>query len=263
MNYETIVVAEDERGVVSLSLNLPEKRNALSAVMIAELTDVAARVNGSHTARAVVLSGAGDLFCAGGDLTWMMAQVRADRETRIKEASKLAHMLQALNTMRAPLIGKIHGAAFGGGLGITAICDVAIAVEGTKFGFTETKLGIIPATIGPYVVNRMGEGCARRVFMSARIFDANEARTLGLVTAVVRADEAGAAVEAEVAPYLKVAPGAVGRAKALIRTLGPRIDDAAITETVKALADAWESKEAEDGIAAFLEKRPPPWAQGK
>lgn len=143
---------------------------------------------------------------------------------------------------------------------MVAICDVVLAEEGAKFGFTETKLGIIPATISPYVLSRMGEGFARRVFMSARIFGAGEALTLGLVKSVLPADALEAAVEAEIAPYLGVAPGAVGRAKALARMLGSRIDSALITRTVEALADAWETEEAREGISAFLEKRRPRWA---
>jgi methylglutaconyl-CoA hydratase len=137
---------------------------------------------------------------------------------------------------------------------------VVIAADSTKFGFTETRLGLIPATIGPYVMARMGEGRARRVFMSARIFDAEEARELGIVSRSVSAADLDAAVEAEVAPYLAAAPGAVGAAKALARALGPKIDSEVTEETIRRLADAWESDEAQEGISAFLSKRPPSWA---
>ena len=157
-------------------------------------------------------------------------------------------------------LGHIHGGAFGGGVGLACVCDVAIADEGTRFGLTETRLGLIPATIGPYVIARLGEGPARRVFMSSRLFDASEAVTLGLVKKAVPAEALKDAVRAEAAPYLKVAPGAVGRAKALARRLGPVIDDAVIDDTIERLADAWETDEAREGIAAFLEKRPPRWA---
>ncbi|MEI4485785.1 crotonase/enoyl-CoA hydratase family protein [Frigidibacter sp. MR17.14] len=260
MSYETLEVARDARGVVTLLLNRPEKRNVLSGAMIGELTDFAARANADPTIRAVVLRGAGEVFCAGGDLGWMMAQVEADRATRMREAGRLAAMLQALNTLTAPLIGLVQGGAFGGGLGMASVCDVALAVEGARFGFTETRLGIIPATIAPYVLARMGEGRARRVFFSARVFGAEEARDLGLVARVVSAEAAEEALEAEVTPYLAVAPGAVGRAKALARALGPRIGEAEIALSVAALADAWETDEAREGIAAFFGKRPPPWA---
>ncbi|MES5097776.1 crotonase/enoyl-CoA hydratase family protein [Agrobacterium sp. BA1120] len=261
MEYETLQVSRDKRGVVSLTLNRPDKRNAMTATMIAELSDFAAKANADDNIRAIILAGNGQLFCAGGDLSWMMAQIEADREARMREARKLAEMLRALNELRAPLIGKVHGAAFGGGIGLACICDVVIAADETKFGLTETKLGIIPATIGPYVLARIGEGFARRVFMSARLFDAAEAAYLGLIKAAVPVSDLDEAVEFEVAPYLKVAPQAVGRAKALARSLSMKIDDAVIDASVQALADSWESDEAREGISAFLEKRPPRWAK--
>lgn len=260
MTYETLTLATDARGVAALTLNRPEKRNALSATMIAELTDAAARLGDDDAVRAVVLSANGKVFCAGGDLTWMQAQIEADRPTRMREAKKLALMLRALNEMPKPLIGRVHGDAFGGGVGMIAVCDVAVAAEDLKFGLTETRLGLIPATIGPYVIARMGEGVARRVFMSSRLFDTAEAARLGLFARVVPAEALDAAVEADVAPYLAVAPGAVGRAKALARSLGPRIDEAVIEGTIQRLADSWETEEAAEGIAAFLEKRPARWA---
>ena len=178
------------------------------------------------------------------------------------EARRLAGMLGALNTLPKPLIGRVNGAAFGGGVGLMSVCDAVVAVEGARFALTETRLGIIPATIAPYVIARLGEGRARAVFFSGRVFDAAEARDLGLVTRVVPADGLDAAVEAEVAPYLATAPGAVARAKRLARSLGAPIDDGVVEATVTALADAWETAEAREGIAAFLEKRPPPWADG-
>ncbi|MEC8275188.1 MAG: enoyl-CoA hydratase-related protein, partial [Pseudomonadota bacterium] len=187
MSYDTLEVRIDERGVASVTLNLPDQRNALSAAMIGELTHVARALGGSEDVRAVVLSGAGKVFCAGGDLNWMTAQIKADRATRMAEARKLALMLQALNEMPKPLIGRIHGAAMGGGIGLACVCDSAVADEATRFGLTETRLGLIPATIGPYVIARMGEGKARRVFMSARLFDAAEALELGIIARRVSA----------------------------------------------------------------------------
>jgi methylglutaconyl-CoA hydratase len=162
--------------------------------------------------------------------------------------------------MPTPLIGRIHGGAFGGGVGIACVCDIAITDDTTKFGLTETRLGLIPATIGPYVIARMGEGNARQVFMSARVFDADRAVSLGIVARSISAERLDGAIEAEVVPYLSVAPGAVGAAKAMARALGPRIDEAVIDDTIRRLADAWESDEAMQGIAAFLEKRDSPWA---
>jgi methylglutaconyl-CoA hydratase len=261
--YETLIVEQDERGVAYVTLNLAEKRNALSATMIAELTDMAETLGASVETRAIVLSGAGKVFCAGGDLDWMLAQIKAARQERMAEARKLAMMLNTLNEMPTPLIARIHGGAFGGGIGLACVSDVAISDTGTKFGLTETKLGLIPATIGPYVLARMGEGNARRVFMSARIFNASEACGLGILAKVVAPEDLDAAIEAEVAPYLSVAPQAVGAAKALARSLGPQISAATIDDTISRLADTWEQEEAKHGIAAFLNKEPPRWAQSK
>lgn len=260
MSYDTLDIRVDGRGVAYVALNAPEKRNVLSARMIADLTRMARTLGAAKETRAIVLSGIGKVFCAGGDLNWMKQQIDADRKTRMQEARKLAEMLSALDQMPTPLIGRIHGGAFGGGVGMACVCDVAIADRGTIFGLTETRLGLIPATIGPYVIARMGEGRARRVFMSARIFDAEEAVSLGIVARAVPADGLDEAVEAEVAPYLSVAPGAVGAAKALARSLGPGISDAVIDDTIRRLADAWEGEEAAQGVSAFLEKHDPPWA---
>ncbi len=256
----TLDITTDPRGVAYATLNRPEKRNALSAEMIAELTQMAHTLGRDPKTRAIVLSGHGKTFCAGGDLDWMKAQIEADRPTRMKEARKLAEMLQALNEMPTPLIGKLHGAAMGGGVGMACVCDVAIAEDLTKFGLTETRLGLIPATIGPYVIARLGEGVARRIFMSARVFDGAEAARLGIIAQAVPAADLDAAVEAEIAPYLSVAPGAVGAAKALARRLGPLIDEATIDETISRLADTWEGAEAKAGIEAFLNKSKPPWS---
>ncbi len=257
--FETISISTDLRGVATLTLNRPEKHNAMSAQMIAELTQAAVQLGETNDVRVVVLTGAGKSFCAGGDLGWMQAQMAADPETRFVEARKLAEMLNALNTLPKPLIGALQGNAFGGGVGMASVCDVAIGVDSLKMGLTETRLGLIPATIGPYVIARMGEARARRVFMSARLFDATEAVDLGLLARAVPTDELDAAIEAEVQPYLSCAPGAVASAKALVRDLGPRIDDTVIDHTIRALVDRWETDEAQEGISAFFDKRKPSW----
>lgn len=256
---KTISITTDVRGVATLTLERAEKHNALSAQMLAELTQVAADLGADASVRVVVLTGAGKSFCAGGDLEWMREQMQADAVTRAHAASKLAYMLQALNTMPKPLIGAVQGNAFGGGVGMASVCDVAIGVDHLKMGLTETRLGIIPATIGPYVLARMGEGRARRVFMSARLFGAEEAVALGLLARTVPADDLAAAVEAEVVPYLSCAPGAVAAAKALARDLGPRIDAGTIAMTIDALKTRWETDEAAEGIGAFFDKRKAAW----
>ncbi|WBU53828.1 crotonase/enoyl-CoA hydratase family protein [Paracoccus sp. SCSIO 75233] len=262
MSYQAIRIETDVRGVATLSLAQPEKRNALSSAMLDELTDAAAVLSADRAVRVVILAADGPVFCAGGDLGWMREQMAADAATRRAGARQLATMLNAMNVMDKPLIGRVHGNAFGGGLGMMSVCDVVIAAEDTKFGFTETRLGLIPATIGPYVLARMGEDKARRVFMSARIFDADEAEALNLVARVVAPDDLDTAVEAEVAPYLHCAPGAVAQAKRLARALGPRIDEAVIADTIDRLIATWEGEEAPEGIAAFFDKRKPGWQQG-
>ena len=259
--FDTITIDTDARGVATLTLNRPDKHNAMSPQMMDDLTAAAAQLGGDDTVRVVVLTGAGKSFCAGGDLGWMRAQAEMDPDTRAAEAGKLATMLGALNTLPKPLIGRVQGNAFGGGVGMAAVCDVAIGVDTLKMGFTETRLGIIPATIGPYVLARMGEGRARRVFMSARLFDASEAVDLDLLARAVPADALDAAVEREVVPYLSCAPGAVAAAKKLARDLGPRIDDDVVAQTIAALSARWETEEAAEGIGAFFDKRTASWAR--
>lgn len=259
---DTIRIDTDGRGVATLTLDRADKHNALSAVMLAELTQAAHDLGADGAVRVVVLRAAGKSFCAGGDLDWMRAQMQSDAQTRAREAAKLAHMLQALNTLPKPLIGALQGNAFGGGVGMASVCDVAIGVDHLKMGLTETRLGIIPATIGPYVLARMGEGRARRVFMSARLFDASEAVDLGLLARAVPAHDFEAAIEAEVVPYLSCAPGAVADAKALARAFGPRIDADTIDMTIAALKARWETQEAAEGIDAFFAKRPAAWVAG-
>ena len=255
MSYETIRVARDGRGVATVTLDLPRTHNAMSAAMMDELTAFAA----APDARVVVLTGAGESFCAGGDLGWMRAQFEAPPETRAAEARRLAGMLGALDAMPVPLVARVNGAAFGGGIGLCCVADVAVASRAARFGFTEARLGLIPATIGPYVVARMGEGPARRVFMSGRRFDAAEARELGIVARTVAPGDLDAAVEAEVAPYLDCAPGAVADAKALARRLGGGVGPEAVEDSIAALVARWEGPEAQEGVGAFFARRAPSW----
>ncbi len=251
--FETIRLDVDEAGTARLTLARPEKHNAMSAATIAELTQATRRFAADDTVRTVVLTGEGRSFCAGADLSWMRAQFDASRATRLDQAMALARMLRDLNDLPKPLIGRINGPAFGGGLGLAAVCDVAIAADGARFAFTETALGLVPATISPFVLARMGEGMARRVFFSARAFDAAEGVALGLFAGAVPADDLDAAVEAELAPYRRTVPAAVARAKALARSLGPIIDDAVLARTAALLADCWEDGEARARVSRFLD----------
>ena len=254
-----IDLAVDGRGVAQLTLARPEKHNALSQALIDDLRAACARIAKDRAIRVVVLAGQGASFCAGGDLGWMREQMAGDADMKRAAATSIAAMLGAINDLPQPVIGRVHGNAFGGGVGMACVCDVAIAADHAMFGLTETKLGLIPATIGPYVLARMGEAYARRVFMSSRKFDAAEAVTLGIVAKTVPLDGLDAAVEAEVAPYLHCAPGAVAAAKAFARSLGPTIDQETVSRSIDALIAQWNSPEAVEGISAFFEKRAPVW----
>ncbi len=259
---DPLLTSVDNRGVATLLLNRPDKHNALSSTLITALTDAAVEMAGNDKVRVVVLAGTGKSFCAGGDLRWMQAQMMADRDTRETEARKIATMLGALNSMPKPVIARVHGNAFGGGVGLACVADAAIGVrEGAKFGLTETRLGLIPATIGPYVLARLGPARARRVFMSPRLFSAEEAVRLGILARAVDPIDLDDALEAEIKPYLDAAPGAVAEAKRLARTLLPGINHEAVEMSIAALIERWESEEAHQGLAAFFEKKKAPWAR--
>jgi methylglutaconyl-CoA hydratase len=261
--FETITIVTDARGVATLTLNRPDKHNALSGLMIDEVTRAVGLLDRDPAVRVVVLAAGGRSFCAGGDLAWMQAQIDADGATRAVEARKLADMLGAVNRLSKPVIARVQGNAFGGGVGLCCVCDMTLASKDAKFGLTETKLGLIPATIGPYVMARMGEGRARQVFMSSRIFDALEAENLGIVSNTVRPEDLDACVEDEITCYLECAPGAVAEAKALALALGTSPNDETVARSIGALVKRWESDEAGQGIAAFFAKTPPPWGRSE
>ncbi|MEM1235624.1 MAG: crotonase/enoyl-CoA hydratase family protein [Pseudomonadota bacterium] len=254
-------IEDDARGVRTLWLNRPEVHNAMSADMMDALHTAVSELEPGGPVRVLILAGRGKSFCAGGDLGWMRAQIGATPEARAAEAHRLSSMLLAMHNLDIPIIGRIHGNAFGGGVGLTAICDVAVGVEGRSMGLTETRLGLIPATIGPYVAARMGPKL-RSVFMSSRVFSTEEGRELGLLGRVVPEEELDPAIEREVAPYLSCAPGAVAAAKRQARDLGPRIDATAMDAALAALVSRWESEETAEGLAAFFEKRAPNWSVG-
>jgi len=250
----------DGRGVATLTLQRPEKHNALSRAVIDALQQATETIAANTDIRVVVLGAAGTSFCAGGDLGWMQEQMAGDDAMKRGAAQALADVLGALNTLPQPLIGRVQGNAFGGGVGLACVCDIVIAADHAKFGLTETKLGLVPATIGPYVLARMGEAHARRVLMSSRIFNAQEAISLGVVAQAVPAADLDAAVTVEVDAFLQCAPGAVAAAKAYARSLGPVIDESTIQRSIDALITQWSGNEAEEGISAFFSKRKPRWA---
>ena len=259
MISQTIRIATDERGVAHVTLARPEKHNALSAEMIDDLTAATDDLAHDSAIGVVVLTGEGASFCAGGDLGWMRAQFDATRDGRMAEARRLAMLFKALNELPKPLIARVQGNAFGGGIGILSVCDMVISASTARFGLTEVRLGIIPATISPYVVARIGEANARPLFLSGKIIDAWQAHATGLLSRVVAEEALDEAVEAEVRHFLGASPQAAARAKALARSVGKPITDSMIDHVVEQLADAWETDEAKEGITAFFEKRQPNW----
>jgi methylglutaconyl-CoA hydratase len=254
-----IRVETDARGVATLTLARSEKHNALSAQMMTELEEAARRLASDPAVRVVVLAADGKTFCAGGDLAWMREQFDMDADTRRVESRRIATVLGALYDLPQPLIGRVQGNALGGGVGLVSVCDVAIGVTGAKLGFTETRLGLIPANIGPYVLSRMGGTRASEVFMSARVFGAEEAVRLNLLSRTVEPDGLDGAIEAEVLPYLSSAPGAVADAKTLMRDLAGRVTPEKVDMAIDALARRWQSDEAREGVGAFFDKRAPSW----
>ena len=259
MDFETIQVEIDARGIANVTLNRPERHNAMNSEMIGELTIAAQALDSDAQVRAIVLAGAGKSFCAGGDLNWMRQQVAKDRAGKMIEARALAGMLGTCNALKKPVVARVHGAAYGGGVGLVSVCDIAVASETTKFALSETRLGLIPATISPFIVRRLGEGFARQVFLNSKPFDVNFALRSGLIARVQAEDELDAAVEEECAAILECAPGAVADAKVLCLKLGGPDPMDMAEMTAEALADRWGTQEAQSGIAAFLEKATPPW----
>ena len=254
---ETLMIAIDERGVARLTLTREDKHNAMSAEMIDELTEAAKALGSDGNVRLIVLAGAGKSFCAGADLGWMRGQFKASRAERIAEARRLAMMFKALNEVPKPLIGCVHGSAFGGAIGLISVCDTVIASEGARFGLTEVRLGLIPATISPYVVARIGSSAARSLFVSGRTFNASHAKSIGLIASVVAPPDLERAVNQEIAEFVAASPQAAARAKALVRSLAAPITNEIIDSVITQLADSWETDETQAGIAAFFEKRRP------
>jgi methylglutaconyl-CoA hydratase len=260
MSY-TLLSTRREGSVEHLTLNRPEVRNAFNAEMIAELTTWAASVAADHGIRVVVLSGAGKTFSAGADVTWMAETVQYTQAQNLADAAAASAMFAAINSLPVPVIGRIQGAALGGGAGLAAVCDIVVAEDSAVFGFTEVKLGIIPAVISPFALAKIGLSAARELFLTGARFSATRAREIGLVHAVVPADALDDSVAACVRECLTGGPDAIAAAKALIpRVVGRPVEDAAPI-TAEALAARRISKEGQEGLTAFLAKRKPSWNQ--
>lgn len=261
MAYQHLLSTRDG-AIERLTLNRPDVRNAFNDDMIAELTRWAAATAADTTVRVVVASGAGPTFCAGADLGWMARTVDYSEAENVADAERASQMFAAIDALPVPVIGRVHGAALGGGAGLAAVCDVVVAEEHAVFGFTEVKLGIIPAVIAPFVLAKIGRSAARELFLTGRRFSAAHAVDIGLVHTTVEPEQLDAAVDAVVREVLAAGPQAVAAAKQLIADVwGAASLDNARHLSARALAARRVSAEGQDGLRAFLGKRKPGWSQ--
>lgn len=259
--YDLIRFEATEEGLAVVTLNRPDVHNAFNAELIAELTDVFTMISEQPSIRMMILRGEGPSFSAGADLNWMKRASLHSREDNETDAMRLAEMLRRLYEMPQMTLAMVHGAAMGGGAGLVAACDVAIAKAGTQFRFSEVRLGLTPATISPFVVQAIGPRWAKALFVTADGFDAAYAEKIGLVHYVAEDDVKMAELQEHIARLVfSAAPGAVADAKRLVVDVtGMEIDNALMHTTAKRIAARRVSKEGKEGIAAFLEKRPPSW----
>lgn len=259
MSEETVKVVL-ENGVASVTLNRPAVHNAFDDALIARLTESLREIGDDPGVRVVVLRGAGKSFSAGADLNWMQRMAGYSRTQNLADAMGLAQLLHTLDSLPRPTIAAVHGVAFGGGVGLVAACDIAVAAETAAFSLSEVRLGLIPAVISPYVVAAIGARQARRYFLTAERFDADEARRVGLVHEVTAPEALEARVAAIVAELLRGGPGALGAAKNLVAAVAGRpVDTALMADTARRIADIRAGEEAREGVGAFLEKRKPRW----
>lgn len=259
MTYRHLI-AQRDGSVERLTLNRPDVRNAFNEEMIAEISDWAATTARDPGVRVVVLAGAGASFCAGADLAWMAKTVDYTEAENVDDAMRASQMFGSLDELPMPVVGRIHGAALGGGAGLAAVCDVVIAEADAMFGFTEVKLGIIPAVISPFVLAKVGRSAARELFLTGRRFSARHALDIGLVHDVVPREDLDTAVDRLVREILSAGPEAVSAAKQLIADVWNESAGSARERTARALARRRISAEGQEGLRAFLQKRKPGWS---
>ncbi len=262
MSEPNILVDIDARGIARLSLNRPAVRNAFDDRLIADLTAALGRLESDGAVRAVVLTGSGESFSAGGDLNWMRRMAGYGEAENLADARALALLLRRLNELAKPTLARVNGAAFAGGLGLVCCCDIAVAAAEAVFSVSEVRLGLVPATISPYVVAAIGARAARRYFLTGERFSATEAQRIGLVHEVVARAELDGAMENILAAILAGGGGAQARSKRLIAEVQDRVvGESVMALTARAIAEARASAEAREGLAAFFEKRKPGWAR--
>jgi methylglutaconyl-CoA hydratase len=254
------VLIDHDGPILRLSLNRPDVRNAFDEEVIHALTNAAASAAEDPSVRVVVLSGKGKTFCSGADVGWMAKAIAYSRQENLSDAEDIARMMERLDTLPIPVIGRIQGSALGGGVGLAAICDIVVAADDAVFALSEVKLGILPAVVGPYVMRKIGISAARELFLTGVRFDATHARQIGLVHEVVPTDALDAAVAKRVADVLAASPAGIARAKALIREIAGAHPNDVIGVTTNAIASQRVSEEGQEGLRAFLEKRKPSWS---
>jgi len=260
--YPTLEVLR-EKSVATVWMNRPEVHNAFNAQLIADLTAACRSLEADDGVRMVVLAGRGKSFSAGGDLNWMKAAGEASIEDNVADARKLAAMLRALAELAKPTIARVHGAALGGGLGLAAACDLCVAAPEAVFATSEVRLGIIPATIGPYVIRAIGARQAQRYFLTGERIDAARAREIGLVHEVAASEQLDTKIAELTRALRRGGPKALAASKALIRAVAGRpIDDDVVEDTARRIAALRATPEAREGLAAFLAKRRPAWIAG-
>jgi methylglutaconyl-CoA hydratase len=260
MSFSFLTVRRDG-AVEYVTLSRPDVRNALNDVMIGELTAWAEAARSDTSLRVAVIAGAGAHFCAGGDIAWMRRMGNAGEIENREDARRLAAMFNALDTLHVALVGRVHGAAIGGGTGLAAVCDVVVASATAVFGFSEVRLGIVPAVIAPFALAKIGPAAGRDLFLTGSRFSAERARELGLVHAVVPEDSLDDTVAKYVRELLLAAPGAIATAKALIREIAWQLPSDVAELTIDTIARQRTSAEGQEGLSAFLEKRQPSWAE--
>ena len=244
-------------GVARVTLARPDVRNAFNAEVIEELHEVFTRITAADDVRAVVLAGEGKVFCGGADINWMRSSLELSFDANVSDAERMSDMYRAIDNCPKPVIARVHGAALGGGAGLAAVCDIAIASEETIFGFTEVKLGIIPAVISPFALAKIGVSNARALFLTGERFDAQHAQAIGLVHEVVPAGDLDEAVEGRLAELRTAGPTAIAAAKLLLRRVLDTSYDESRSVTSRAIARQRVSPEGQEGLRAFLERRPP------
>lgn len=250
----------DPFGVAWVTLNKPEKHNVFDEYIIARLTEIFQTITKDESVRAMVLSATGKSFCAGADLGWMQKMADYTHAENVEDATKLAGMLQALNTIPKPTIAKVQGAAFGGGVGLVCCCDMAVASQRASFSLSEVKIGLTPATISPYVVAAIGMRAARRYFLTAERISADKALQLGLVSEVCDEAELASTVQNWLDLIVLNSPAAIRASKQLIFSVASKpVDDELLLETSQHIADIRATAEAQEGLTAFFEKRSPCW----